>query len=260
MREDEAGFPPAEKTLPDRIADDLIARIFTGDLAPGDRLPGERELATELGVDRTSLRMALRQLVRMNLVRPVRGSGITVLDYTEHAGIDLLAAVFANPEIELGAGFLLEGLDEYIRAMAQTAGLVLSRATPAQLREIDGLFGAALRALDAGAKLDEVAELDLRVHDAIVRLQGSTFARLMTNSTRPLRRRLVALFFETIDVREHLETMRAQLRNRMAGNADPETIERGLRAYLTERTRPLRERIAKLHPEPRGRAPRENAP
>ena len=97
--------------------------------------------------------------------------------------------------------------------------------------------------------------LDIRVHDAVVRLQGSTFAKLMANSTRPLRRRLVALFFETIDVRQHVETMRAQLRNQMAGSADPETIERGLRAYLTERTRPLRERIAKLHPEPRKRRP-----
>lgn len=245
--------PGARKTLPDRVADQLIARIFTGDLAPGDRLPGERDLALELGVDRTSLRMALGQLVRMNLVRAVRGSGITVLDYTEHAGIDLLAAVFANPELELGAGFLIEALDQYILAMSQATGLALSRATPAQIRELDVLLLAQLRALDRGAKLDEVAELEVRLHDAITRLQGSTIARLLANSTRPLRRRMVALFYETIDVRAHVDTLRAQLRNQMAGSADSETISRGLRAYLMERTRPLRERIAKLHPEPRKR-------
>ncbi len=251
MQEDEA---VPQKTLPDRIADQLIGRIFTGELAAGDRLPGERELAQELGVDRTSLRMALRQLIRMNLVRAVRGSGITVLDYAEHAGIDLLATVFANPELELGASFQLEALDQYILAMAQATGIALSRATPAQLMELDALLLAQVRALDRSAKLDELAELDVRLHDAITRLHGNTIARLLANSTRPLRRRMVALFYETIDVRTHIDTMRAKLRNQMAGSADPESISRGLRAYLLELTRPLRERIAQLHPEPRKRS------
>ncbi|MDD9938242.1 MAG: GntR family transcriptional regulator, partial [Myxococcales bacterium] len=54
-------------TLPDRIADELIARVFTGELQPGDTLPAERALAASLGVDRTSLRIAMRQLTRMRL-------------------------------------------------------------------------------------------------------------------------------------------------------------------------------------------------
>lgn len=37
--------------LPDRIADQLIARIFTRELGAGSRLPAERPLAETLGVD-----------------------------------------------------------------------------------------------------------------------------------------------------------------------------------------------------------------
>ena len=44
-----------DKPLPRRISDLLIARIFMGELKPGDRLPPDRVLAEQLGVDRTSL-------------------------------------------------------------------------------------------------------------------------------------------------------------------------------------------------------------
>ena len=69
------------KTLPDQITDLLIALIFTEKLKAGDKLPPERQLAEYLGVDRTSLRMALRTLTRMNVIHALQGSGIRVLDY-----------------------------------------------------------------------------------------------------------------------------------------------------------------------------------
>jgi len=49
--------------------------LLTGALAPGDRLPGERALALELGVGRSSVREAVRVLEVMGLVRTRSGSG-----------------------------------------------------------------------------------------------------------------------------------------------------------------------------------------
>jgi DNA-binding FadR family transcriptional regulator len=49
--------------------------LLTGTLAPGDRLPGERALALELGVGRSSVREAVRVLEVMGLVRTRSGSG-----------------------------------------------------------------------------------------------------------------------------------------------------------------------------------------
>lgn len=57
----------------ERIETDLLE----GRLQPGDRLPPERELASTLGVGRSSVREALRVLEVMGLIRTATGSGPT---------------------------------------------------------------------------------------------------------------------------------------------------------------------------------------
>ncbi|MGO2658291.1 FadR/GntR family transcriptional regulator [Mycetocola reblochoni] len=63
--------PRAWRTVLDKIEADLVS----GSLHPGDRLPGERQLAAELGVGRSSVREAIRVLDAMGLVQTNVGSG-----------------------------------------------------------------------------------------------------------------------------------------------------------------------------------------
>jgi GntR family transcriptional regulator, transcriptional repressor for pyruvate dehydrogenase complex len=240
-----------DKTLPDRIADELIARIFTGELKAGDVLAPERVLAAELAVDRTSLRMALRQLVRMKLIRSVQGSGITVLDYRVHAGIDFLAAVLEVPGLELGGAMLLEALDHWNAAMPAVTALALMRATPTELAAIDALFAEQLALLDQRAPLAAVVELELRVHDAIFALAGSTSLGLLANSTRPLRRQLGLLAFGSIDPREQISVQRAQFQALQRRPGTPEQRASAHRAQLVKYTQPLRAALAALPANPR---------
>lgn len=57
------------------VLEHVESRLLAGELAPGDRLPGERALSAELGVGRSSVREALRVLEAMGLVRTASGSG-----------------------------------------------------------------------------------------------------------------------------------------------------------------------------------------
>lgn len=65
-------------TLSQSVSAELIARIYSGELGPGDRLT-ERALTEEFGVGRNAAREAVQHLVALGLVdvRPRRG--ITVL-------------------------------------------------------------------------------------------------------------------------------------------------------------------------------------
>jgi len=62
----------------DEIANKLRDEILAGVHRPGDRLPPERELATKLGVNRGSVREALKKLEQLGLVATRRGDGSTV--------------------------------------------------------------------------------------------------------------------------------------------------------------------------------------
>ncbi len=236
----------AKKTLPNRVAEHFLARIFTGDLPAGTKLPPDRELAAELGVDRTSLRMAMQQLSRMGLVRAVRGSGVHVLDYREHAGLDFLAAIFALPDVSLGGAFLLQALDDWLDVMPVIIGRALARATRDDLLALDAILEAQLELLARGRPAREVVALEVALQDAIVRLLGNTALLLLGNSSRPLRQRLVALYFEETNVVSHVETQREFLLQTMQTPAKPERIAENQRAYLRARTEPLRQRLQKL--------------
>jgi len=61
-----------------QIAESLLQRIESGELAPGDRLPPERVLSQMLGVNRMTLRQALRVLELQGLLERRQGRGTTV--------------------------------------------------------------------------------------------------------------------------------------------------------------------------------------
>ncbi|MFF0110833.1 GntR family transcriptional regulator [Streptomyces hirsutus] len=59
----------------DAIADDLRARIATGRIGAGERLPSEAHLASQYGVSTATLRSALAVLQAEGLVEKVHGKG-----------------------------------------------------------------------------------------------------------------------------------------------------------------------------------------
>lgn len=61
-----------------QIAESLLQRIESGELAPGDRLPPERALSQMLGVNRMTLRQALKVLELQGLLERRQGRGTTV--------------------------------------------------------------------------------------------------------------------------------------------------------------------------------------
>jgi len=70
--------PISRATLTDIIVERLINFIVDNNMKPGDRLPSERELMTQLSVGRSSLREAIKVLKAIGMVEVSIGAGMFV--------------------------------------------------------------------------------------------------------------------------------------------------------------------------------------
>ena len=118
----------AERRLFQEVAERIAAMIEGGSYPPGSRLPGEREIAEQLGVSRVTVREAEIALQARGMVTIKTGSGVYVTDAMAARG-DEPPAVSAFELTE--ARSLFE---------SEAAALAASTITPETLDRLDELL------------------------------------------------------------------------------------------------------------------------
>lgn len=196
--------------------------IFNGHLKPDEKLPTEHTLTQEMDVDRTSLRVALKQLEFLNVLEIRQGDGIYVKDYRKNAGVDFLRMLFElhNTE-ELATGenesildaYLLDELFEFwIEFLPSVLKLLAEKYSPKDIRTLQNLYDEQLKHLHDKHKM---AELDLTAMDVISDVTDNTVIRFIINSSRPIRQQMNKLIYTVFDpevIRADIE-MRKSLLN-----------------------------------------------
>lgn len=73
------------------VVDKIREMIAADGLAPGDKMPSERELSERLSAARSSVREALRALELLGLIETRRGEGTFLRDFSDHQLVQLLS-------------------------------------------------------------------------------------------------------------------------------------------------------------------------
>jgi GntR family transcriptional repressor for pyruvate dehydrogenase complex len=153
--------------------------ISSGDLARGARLPSQRELSTNFGVSRASVREALLILEMAGIIKTEPGRGTYVLaenDMTKGAASGDEAAEVLNAT--RGAGYSKLDICQFrLVVEGQCARLAAMRITDEQIAELErnlATFKSQTRAMDGEAS----AATDFEFHQLIVQFAG---VRLFTD-------------------------------------------------------------------------------
>lgn len=187
------------------VAERLRELLSDEHVAPGDRLPPERELAAQLGVSRSSLREGLRRLSDLGIIESRQGSG------TYRAPLDL--------------GDLFE-VRRRLEPLA--ARLAATRRDAHDLRRLDQALAEMRAALPDASHFGDA---DVRAHAAIVEASGSVPLRVLFSAIADLLRHSRTSTASDPGLRTlALEEMTAIVA--AIGDGDGDAAERAMHAHL----------------------------
>ena len=152
-------FAPIKKVkVSAQVAGSIRDAIVGGDYQPGDTLPPERDLADQLGVNRSSIREAMLRLEAWGLVEIKHGAGARVANFLSTAGLQLLPFLLA-PGGQLDPKWLIDLLELRVLLLGWTASQATLRADPEAILELEQI----LEEIEAADAVSKVQELDFEL-------------------------------------------------------------------------------------------------
>jgi len=143
--------PPQGSNIAASIFYDLRRQILRGELAAGERLPGERELASKYGTNRNTLREAVRKLEQARLVTVRHGQGVTVTDFRRSGTLELLSPFLATgPETGQIARILEDLLPARQLVLEFATRLAVQRADETDVERLQDLSDLLVSAFEGG--------------------------------------------------------------------------------------------------------------
>ena len=143
-------------TLADQVTDGLLAFIDAQDLAPGDSLPSEIQLAEEFGVSRPVIREALKTLQGEGLIEVVTGKSAMIKPVSSA----MLQKFFERAIAFKSASF--KDLIELRRGLEiQSVTLAAQRCTEADIEQLKNTLAQMRTQVKAH---EQFADLDVAFH------------------------------------------------------------------------------------------------
>ncbi|WP_169582035.1 MULTISPECIES: FadR/GntR family transcriptional regulator [Microbacterium] len=185
-----AAAEPREQSQTDVVVESVKARILSGELRAGSRLPTEKDLAVEFKVSRSSLREGVRALCMMGVLETRQGDGTYVTALEPGlllAPMSFLVELYTGPATaHLQAVRRTLETDAASRAALAITDVELSHAESI-LNDCEGLIAA--NGLD---QVERFIRADMAFHHVIARASGNPVLEALIEalSSRTIRDRM----------------------------------------------------------------------
>ena len=192
----------------DKVVERLRSLILTGAYPAQARLPNERELAESLGVNRSSVREALKELEFLELIEVRHGQGSFVQDISASSALQLIEALLLNRRT-ITAELMRQVLEFRRHFTLNLVELAAHNRTEELIQRARVLLS---REAEAGSNPEVVLEIDVQMNALLGEATGNLMYQFLTNLFTKLIRRLGPLYYnERRDHSRSLQTHRQLL-------------------------------------------------
>jgi len=198
----------------------LLEAILSGYFPINSNLPGERELASQIGVTRPTLREALQRLARDGWLDIQQGKPTRVRDYWREGSLAVLSALARSPAHQ-SPDFVVHLLD--LRVLI----------APAYARQaVQTAPGEIIALLESYADLEDApsafARADWDIHSLLARHAANPVFQLLLNGFQSLYLLVGNHYFSSPECRQHSRGFYQSLLEcaRRGANCDAESLTR----------------------------------
>lgn len=118
------------------VQEEVKAYILRNNLKPGDPLPSETELASQLDISRNSVREAVKALEALGILEARSGTGLFVREFNFDPILNNLAYGML-----FNLGSITDALDVRLHLEDSMAETVIERVTPEQIQRLHRILG-----------------------------------------------------------------------------------------------------------------------
>jgi GntR family transcriptional repressor for pyruvate dehydrogenase complex len=169
----------ASAPLREQLIELLEERVLYGEWPPGTRVPAETELCAQLGVSRSVVRDAMRELAARGLVSIRRGVGTVVTEASDAAYSDAAFQLLLRGDVTVH-----EAVEARAALEEAIAGIAAEACKDEDLVALRGHFEAVAAARQAD-DMPQALEADLRFHLGILE---ATHLPVLITLLRPMQR------------------------------------------------------------------------
>ena len=129
----------AVPSLKEICVQQILTRILSGELKPGDRLPPERELAEAMGISRSSVNHGIMELESMGFLTITPRRGTIVNDYRSRPTPQSLAAVMRYSSVEMEESLFADLMATRLLIEGESARLACRNIYPSTFEKMQAL-------------------------------------------------------------------------------------------------------------------------
>ena len=156
--------------------------ILSGELAIGEKLPTEQELADAMHISKSTVHNGIKSLERKGFLRVTPRHGVHVANYPETGNLDTLVALLKHNGDRLDRQMVKSILEFRESVEGASARMLAQRHSAGHILRLRMYIDAFRRAAVLGAGDEELAEALFQYHRYIALSSGNTVLPMVHNA------------------------------------------------------------------------------